>query len=359
MAILNPPAYQQGGTYSADKDRQFLITCRMYKNTADNSRARSGLLPDTAAWSAPASWTGFSFTVGPFRGIASNGFASNGGDYEVISTANETRAITTSSPTTNRIDVIGVQVFDAFYAGAVNNANVVIVEGTPSAGTPAAPVLPATFIPLYQLAVNANSTQPVVTDLRKRTGPVGSLLNVFPSQLTESGSYPGEQHLLPANGGAPERLRYWSADARWKGVETFTVDSGAVTGGGVAQFTSPVGHMTMTIPDPGYNYRLRFYGQIRMSLGTLTGIDLLVREGSASGANITPSYSVDGRAPANQVGGAGQFTMHTLAVRNATGTLTGGRTVVVTAVKWLGGAGDGWTISDASFTKTFAVVEPV
>lgn len=358
MPVISPPAYLQVGTYDAVKDRQHLITCSVYKQVGDATRARSGLLPDIPSWSAGISWTGFAVTLGPFRAIVSNTFATNGGDYKVVSTGNELRNLTASSPTTNRIDIIGVQVTDAFYSGATNTANVVVIEGTPSAGTPSAPVLPASFLPLYSLAVNANSTQPAGTDLRKRTGPVGSLINVFPSQLSESGSYAGEQHLLPANGGAPERLRYWSVDARWKGVEQFTIDSGAVTGGNVSQFTSPVGHMTLTIPDPGYNYRLKFYGQIRLSLGVATGIDLLVREGSSAGANITPSYSIDGRAPANQVG-TGQYAMHTIASRNATGTLTGGRTCVFTAVKWLGGGGDGWNMADATFSKIHAVVEPV
>jgi hypothetical protein len=358
MPLLNPPAYGQAGTYDAGKDRQYLVTSEVYKATTDNSRGRNGLLPDTAAWSAPVSFTGWNWTVGPFRAIVGNTYATNGGDYKVINTSNETGTITASSPTTNRIDVLGVHVLDPFYTGAVLLSDVVAIEGTPSAGTPAAPALPASFMPLYQLTVNANSSTPIVTDLRRRTGMLGSLVNVFPIQLSDVGSYPGEQQLLPVSGAAPERMRYWAADGRWKGVSAFQVESGAVANPGVAQTATVVAPLSLSIPDPGYQYKLKFFGQLRINMGVGTGVDVIMRTGSMNGPNITPLYSIDGRAPGNQPF-TGQYVMFPIANLNTTGNLSGAQSVFVTLVKWLGGGGDGWNMSSEVWSKIWAEVVPV
>jgi hypothetical protein len=257
MTLLNPPAYLQGGTYTALLDRQHLVTARNYKDTADNARARSGLLPDTMAWSAAISAVGFSITIGPFRAIVANSFATSAGDYEVVSVGNDTRAQTGSSPTTNRIDIIGVRVFDAFYAGAVNQADVVIIQGTATAGTPADPVLPASFLPFYRLTVSASSTTPVVTDMRRRTAPVGAVCPIFATQIAEGGSYIGEKRIVPASGILPMREQYWGADLAWHGSQTISLRAPNFATG---VFTTSTLLSTLNIPDPGYAYNVVMSG---------------------------------------------------------------------------------------------------
>lgn len=259
MTVLSPPAYLQAGTYTALSDRQHMITARVMKDLADNSRARNGLLPDNAAWSAPESHTGFNVSVGPFRAIVTNTFTASGGDYEVISTGTETRTLTGSSPTTNRIDCIGVQVKDAFYSGAVNNADVTVIQGLASAGTPAPPALPLGFLPLYHLTVSASSTQPVVTDLRNRTAPVGAVVPAFAIQSAQGGSYVGEKRIMPASGVLPMREMYWGADAAWHGLNSFSLRFPTFATG---NFTVSSVLSTLNFPDPGYSYNVVMSGAV-------------------------------------------------------------------------------------------------
>lgn len=259
MTVLTPPAYLQGGTYTALSDRQHLTTARNLKDLSDNSRARGGLLPDTMAWSAAVSATGFSVTIGPFRAIVTNTFAAGAGDYEVISTGNDIRAVTPSSPTTNRIDYIGVIVNDAFYSGAINAADVVVVPGTPAAGTPSPPALPASFLPFYMMTINASSTTPTFTDMRRRTGPVGCTVPIFATQLADSGSYIGEKRIVPASGSLPMREMYYGSDLQWHGVNTFQLQFPTISTGtkSVASLLS-----TLNVPDPGYAYFVNVGGAV-------------------------------------------------------------------------------------------------
>lgn len=359
MTILQPPAYLQGGEYSAVSDRMHLITARFLKDTSNPASARGGVLPMPDLWSAMTSVVGFQATIGPFHAIVQNTFAANSGDYEVISYDNEVRNLTGSSPTTNRIDIIGVQVFDSFYAGADVKADVVVIQGTATAGTPADPVLPASFEPFYRYTVNANSTTPIVTDLRRRTALSGAVCPIFVQQVPNAGSYPGEIQLLPAAGGAPARQRVWTADGRWMGLNSFAVATGAIANGGVATFTSPFKHATIAIPDPGYSYRLKVWGQYRMSMGTNTGIDVKWLDGDGTGgAVLFPFQSLDGRQARNQAGAGSGYGMFEQAPMLSTSAFVGARTISLVFSRWQGGGGDGWTLADAGWTKLWAEVVP-
>lgn len=259
MAVITPPGYQQSGTYDAVKDRQYHTTMEHYKNFFDNSAARSGLLPDTPAWSAPQSTSLFVMTVGPFRAIISNTFAANAGDYKVVSPSSTNVTFAGSSTTTNRIDIVGVQVRDAFYSGAISDAQVVVIPGTPSAGTPAAPTLPNAFMALWQATINANVTTPTIVDLRKRTAPIGACVPIFPAQLSESGCHFGEERIAPASGAMPARKMYWGEDGRWHGINPYVLRFPNVATGStsVAKLLS-----TLAVADPGYPYNVFMSGNV-------------------------------------------------------------------------------------------------
>ncbi len=66
-------------------------------------------------------------------------------------------SITTADPTNPRIDRVCLTVNDAYYTGALNNAVLQVVAGTP-AGSPVAPALPANSISLATVAVGAGAT---------------------------------------------------------------------------------------------------------------------------------------------------------------------------------------------------------
>jgi hypothetical protein len=79
------------------------------------------------------------------------------GLYYCFNDATVIQPIAASDPSNGRIDISCLQVQDAFYAGAVNSASLVIVTGTPS-GSPVPPTQPASSIQLAEIAVAALAT---------------------------------------------------------------------------------------------------------------------------------------------------------------------------------------------------------
>src|ERR1051325_4428578 len=117
MAIVNPAAFIQAGSYSALSDRLHITSCRFLPTTSTtDTTARGGFLMGQTNRMANYSMTNWDVTVGPLAAIVQNTFATNGGEYTVLNTANVVVTVTASSPTTNRIDIIGVRVQDAFYS---------------------------------------------------------------------------------------------------------------------------------------------------------------------------------------------------------------------------------------------------
>lgn len=342
MTILSPPAYLQAGTYDAVKDRQYLVTNRFYKSGSDNARCRGGLLPDNVAWSAPISVSGFQVTIGPFRAIVANNFAASAGDYAVTSTANEVRTLTASSPTTNRIDVIGVIVRDAFYSGAVNDADVIVIEGTPSAGTPAVPAIPSNMQAFYHLTVNANSTAPTVSDQRQRTSHVGGSIPVFDHQMGQGGVAYGETRIFPAVGSLPARQAIWGMDALWHGVTTHAVEFGAWV---ITSSAANRAIASVSIPDPGYPYKLDFGIIVHAGFDGINGWHFTARDGTGSGGTIYARGAWETRDPDNAFTG----TFGVPVVGGKTGVLVGARTVTLWAERKFGAGTQGMSVSAESY----------
>jgi hypothetical protein len=79
------------------------------------------------------------------------------GMYDVLNDATATLTISSSDPTNPRIDLVYIQVQDAFYTGSANQAVLQVLAGTP-ASSPAAPSLPVNSIALANVRVNASAT---------------------------------------------------------------------------------------------------------------------------------------------------------------------------------------------------------
>jgi hypothetical protein len=79
------------------------------------------------------------------------------GTYVGYNDATVVLSVTTADPTNPRIDRVCLTVNDAYYTGAINNAVLQVVAGTP-AGSPVAPALPANSISLATVAVGAGAT---------------------------------------------------------------------------------------------------------------------------------------------------------------------------------------------------------
>lgn len=263
MTIVNPAAFIQAGSYSALMDRLHITSCRFLPigSSTTATTARGGFLMGQSNRMANYNMVTWDVTVGPFAAIVQNTFAANAGEYLVLNTSNTVVSVAASSTTTNRIDIIGVRVQDAFYAGALNQADVVVVAGTPTAGAPSDPALPSSFLPIVRVTVNANSVTGVTADLRSRQSPLGAVYQPYTPQLTDNGTVIGETQLLPAAGVYPARLRTWDG-AAWRGVTNYAFAPASITN--IASLAAAAQHIaaTVSVADPGFSYRLRTSGSL-------------------------------------------------------------------------------------------------
>jgi len=329
MSIDNPPAYLQAGSYSASRDRLHLISVRYHPTTLNTTDAacRSGILGGQSGRQANFSMTNWDVSVGRLVATIENTFASQPGDYQVINTATQVLSVTPSSTTTNRIDIVGVRVQDAFYSGALNQADLVVVPGTPTAGTPADPTLPASFIPIVRVTVNANTSTGILTDLRKRTGTMGAVYSPFTAQLTDNGTMAGETQLMPAAGVYTPRLRVWDGTV-WRGVNVHQFDAPTQTGSG----TLPVGGtgstiMTVPVADPGYAYKLNVSGSLAWAVAAATTPGYLLQASVTLDNTAYNAGVISSGESVSHSTGAG-FNQSSLTVApDTTATLTGAHTI--------------------------------
>lgn len=263
MTIVNPAAFIQAGSYSALSDRLHLTSCRFLPigTSTTATTARGGFLMGQSNRMANTNMVNWDVTVGPFSAIVENTFATNGGEYVVLNTSNTVVSVTASSPTTNRIDIIGVRVQDAFYSGALNQGDVVVVQGTPTAGVPSDPALPSTFVPIIRVTVNASTTTGVVADLRKRQSPLGAVYQPYTPQLTDNGTVIGETQLLPAAGVYPARLRTWDGTG-WRGVTSYAFAEPSITALNPLAVSAQHIAASISVADPGFSYRLHASGSL-------------------------------------------------------------------------------------------------
>lgn len=271
MAVTNPIAFLQAGTYPASLDRLHLISARFVPtalNTTDLA-SRGGILPGQSGRQFNFNMTNWDVTVGRGAAIVENTFTTQGGDYLCFNAASQVLTVTASSPTTNRIDIIGIRIQDAFYSGAVNSGDLAVVQGTPAAGAPSDPVLPNSFEPLIRVTVNAGTTTGILTDMRRRTGLMGAAYPIFTGQAATAGTMVGEVQVLPAAAPYPARMRVWDGSA-WRGVTPFDFAMPAITA--LNPLPPATQHIaaSVSVPDPGFTYRLRCSGSIDWSMVNAT-----------------------------------------------------------------------------------------
>jgi len=133
--------------------------------------------------------------------------------------------------------------------------------------------------------------------------------------------------------------------ARLNQMTVKNYSTAAVSGADVNQFAS-MALSTIDIPDPGYAYQLAFFGQIWITLGTSTGVDVTMRDGTGiAGKVLSEVTSLDGGAVGNQGGRLPHPVTGTSPI------LTGSRSVSLAVTKWKGGNGDGWQHGNEQFTR--------
>lgn len=177
MTLLTPPGYLQGGTYSAKLLRMYDVTAPAVPDLASAFSARQGFYSGRVPTATNPS--GMDVLMGACAGIVQNTFVASAGDYRFVNDAAVQVTPAASSPTLNRHDILGFQVKDHFYDGSgLNTIIPAVVQGTNSAGTPADPALPASFIPVVRAVINAGVTSPTLQGLQVRTVNDGGLLPV-------------------------------------------------------------------------------------------------------------------------------------------------------------------------------------
>jgi hypothetical protein len=147
MTLRTPPSWLQNGSHPAENDR--LTTQALWATT--------GIIKSDSLAVTQNSPTGLSILVSSGWAAIVGTTQANMGTYVGYNDATVVLSITTADPTNPRIDRVCLTVNDAYYTGAINNAVLQVVAGTP-AGSPVAPALPANSISLATVAVGAGAT---------------------------------------------------------------------------------------------------------------------------------------------------------------------------------------------------------
>jgi hypothetical protein len=137
----------QNGSHPAENDR--LTTQALWATTGIIKSNSLAVTQNSPAGLTVLVASGWAAIVGTTQ--------ANMGTYVGYNDDTVVLSITTADPTNPRIDRVCLTVNDAYYTGALNNAVLQVVAGTP-AGSPVAPALPANSISLATVAVGAGAT---------------------------------------------------------------------------------------------------------------------------------------------------------------------------------------------------------
>jgi len=147
MTLRTPPSWLQNGSHPAENDR--LTTQALWATTGIIKSDSLTVTQNTPPGLSVLVTSGWAAIVGTTQ--------ANMGTYVGYNDATVVLSVTTADPTNPRIDRVCLTVNDAYYTGAINNAVLQVVAGTP-AGSPVAPALPANSISLATVAVGAGAT---------------------------------------------------------------------------------------------------------------------------------------------------------------------------------------------------------
>lgn len=191
MAPLNPPAWQQAGTYPARLDRLTMAGLLAPHNSAGPLVARSGVKPSpsNSGMQVLQRATPDKFvTVGAGTCFVA-ATSAIGGSYECVNDAAYDVQIADAHATLNRRDLVVARVYDALDdVGSTNLWAIEPVQGTPAA-SPARPATPNACVVLAEVLVPGGSSSVVnanVTDMRTYVTALGGVLPVGASDVPAS-----------------------------------------------------------------------------------------------------------------------------------------------------------------------------
>lgn len=166
MALINPPAWLQQGSYPARTDRLVM------KSIVPNPGVVDGLAV------VQTSGVSMGVRVGAGRAFIEGTSTALQGMYNVVNDAFTTIPLAGSDATFSRYDLIVVQVRDADVSGSANEAVFQAITGTPSS-SPQVPAAPASSIVLARVLVAAGAStiaNAAITDTRLFTSASGGIV---------------------------------------------------------------------------------------------------------------------------------------------------------------------------------------
>lgn len=173
MTVLNPPTWTQNGVYDARNDR-------LHVSSLLGSAGATTLTAFTVAQEVVPSMV---VTIGAGTVYVESGYATAQGYYAVINDAPITKTVAPSDPTNPRIDRVVARVYDSYFAGTENKAEIEIIRGEPAV-SPQLPDLPISSIELARISVAAGATTIVTANIDNSVMPLAS----FASSMIQGGA---------------------------------------------------------------------------------------------------------------------------------------------------------------------------
>lgn len=168
MALINPPAWLQQGSYPAKTDRQVIESIIPVEGVV------SGLAVTQTTTAS------MSVNISAGKGFVAGTSVALQGMYNVINDAPSSIALPGSNVTNPRYDLIVISINDADVAGSTNSAEFKVISGVPSS-SPAVPSIPPSTLVLARIYVGAGVstiTSASITDVRIRTAAKGGIITV-------------------------------------------------------------------------------------------------------------------------------------------------------------------------------------
>lgn len=164
MTVLSPATWTQYGSYDARNDR-------LHVSSLLNTEGATNSLSFTVQQQVVPSMV---LTVGPGSAYINSSWAAVQGHYGFVNDAPINVTVSPSDPTFPRIDRVVARVYDAYYSGTENKAQIEIVKGNPAV-SPAVPDLPASSIEVARVSVAAGATTIVNANINNAVMPLASI----------------------------------------------------------------------------------------------------------------------------------------------------------------------------------------
>jgi hypothetical protein len=174
VAVLSPPPYAQSGSYSALADRVGSISAWKYDNPASRLAPYSAVVARATNIDFAHSLAGSQLTVGVGLAIVAGTEDLFQWSYVFHNPANLVINVPDAPAGQSRRDLIVARVRDAFYSGAITDADLVLVQGTPAASNPQDPVLPPNSYAIKR-AERTGTGAVTITDLFEYTVSPGGI----------------------------------------------------------------------------------------------------------------------------------------------------------------------------------------